>query len=87
MCRELDSILEEILQEHLKNPKEEMNGGDEDHEYDLVDILIKEKQYGDLEVPITWDNIKAVIMVCHIVCKIYLKDGNSMYRYVKNIDK
>lgn len=64
--RELDTILDEILQEHLKNPKEETHGGNEENEYDLVDILIKEKQHGDLEVPITWDNIKAVIMVSHI---------------------
>lgn len=66
ICRELDIILDEILQEHLKNPKEQIHGGDEENEYDLVDILIKEKQHGDLEVPITWDNIKAVIMVSNI---------------------
>ncbi|KAJ4794525.1 Cytochrome P450 [Rhynchospora pubera] len=56
--RNLDMILEETLQEHLKtrqNQKEEI-------EYDLIDVLIEAKEHGDLEVPITLDNIKAVIL-------------------------
>ncbi|KAJ4792488.1 Cytochrome P450 [Rhynchospora pubera] len=60
--RDLDKILEEILQEHLKKSKEKQNARDEEIEYDLVDVLIKAKERDDLEVPITLDNIKAVIM-------------------------
>ncbi|KAJ4771421.1 hypothetical protein LUZ62_055678 [Rhynchospora pubera] len=63
--RELDIILEEILQDHLKKSKEKQNPRDGDAEYDLVDVLIKAKECDDLEVPITLDNIKAIIMVCH----------------------
>lgn len=52
-------ILEETLQEHLKRRQHE----EEESEYDLIDVLIKAKEHGDLEVPITLDNIKAVILV------------------------
>jgi hypothetical protein len=57
-------ILEETLQEHLKRQKL----GKEETEYDLIDVLIKAKEHGDLEVPITLDNIKAVILVCLKFC-------------------
>ncbi|KAJ4796386.1 Cytochrome P450 [Rhynchospora pubera] len=54
-------VLEEIVQQHLKKQQEHKNG-DEGIGYDLADVLINVKERGDLEVPITMDNIKAVIM-------------------------
>lgn len=63
-CSKLDLVLEEVMQEHLKKQQQNKKGGDsEEIEFDLVDVLINVKERGDLEVPITTDNIKAVIMV------------------------
>lgn len=66
MYSKLDSVLEGIVQEHLKKQRQQKKGGDEDVEYDLADVLVNVKEHGDLEVPITMDNIKAVIMVTFI---------------------
>jgi hypothetical protein len=58
-CSKLDLVLEEVVQEHLKQPKK----GDEELEYDLVDALINVMENGDLEITITTDIIKSVISV------------------------
>ncbi|XP_078157194.1 desmethyl-deoxy-podophyllotoxin synthase-like [Carex rostrata] len=59
----LDLVLEEIVQEHLKNRQQQKKRGEEEQiEYDFVDVLIDVKEQGDLEVPITINNIKAVIL-------------------------
>ncbi|XP_078154077.1 desmethyl-deoxy-podophyllotoxin synthase-like [Carex rostrata] len=62
--RKLDLVLEEIVQEHLKNRQQQKNSkrGEKEIEYDFVDTLIDIKERGDLEVPITMDNIKAIIL-------------------------
>ncbi|XP_078165716.1 desmethyl-deoxy-podophyllotoxin synthase-like isoform X1 [Carex rostrata] len=59
--RKLDLVLEEVVQEHLKNRQQQKERGDHEIEYDFVDALIDIKERGDLEVPITIDNIKAII--------------------------
>ncbi|KAJ4783185.1 cytochrome P450 family 71 polypeptide [Rhynchospora pubera] len=58
--RELDMILDDTIKEHLRVPKEQ-NVIDDDIE-DLADALLKAKEQGDLEVPLTLDNIKAVML-------------------------
>ncbi|KAJ3691642.1 hypothetical protein LUZ61_020806 [Rhynchospora tenuis] len=58
--RELEMILDDTIKEHLKVPKEQ-NGIDGEIE-DLADALIKAKEQGDLDVPLTLDNIKAVML-------------------------
>ncbi|KAJ4749584.1 Cytochrome P450 [Rhynchospora pubera] len=60
--RKLDLVLEDILHEHLKKQHQQKKGGDQALEYDLVDVLINLMENGDLDEPITMDNIKAVIM-------------------------
>jgi hypothetical protein len=65
----LDSVLEGIVQEHLEKQQQQENGGDKEIEYDLADELIKVMKHNDLEMPITMDNIKAVIMVNFIKMK------------------
>ncbi|KAL2472432.1 Cytochrome [Abeliophyllum distichum] len=61
MRRELDVILDSIIDEHRNNltPTNKANGelGCED----LVDVLLRLKESSDLDFPITNDNIKAVI--------------------------
>ncbi|KAJ3704184.1 hypothetical protein LUZ61_007889 [Rhynchospora tenuis] len=58
--REVDMILDETIKEHLKMPKEQKKGDGEMD--DLADALIKAKEQVDLDVPLTLDNIKAVIL-------------------------
>ncbi|KAI7746731.1 hypothetical protein M8C21_011536 [Ambrosia artemisiifolia] len=54
--KELDIILQKLLEEHRSRPCSRA-----DHE-DLVDVLLRVKDSGDLEFPITDDNIKAIIL-------------------------
>lgn len=58
--KDLDKIFNNILEEHGKD-RENSKGGVHDKE-DLADILIRLKDSGALEVPISTDNIKAVIL-------------------------
>lgn len=60
--RTTDGILQSIVDEH----RERMNsttGGKVEADDDLVDVLLKLQVDGDLELPLTDDNIKAVILV------------------------
>ncbi|KAI3810263.1 hypothetical protein L1987_19874 [Smallanthus sonchifolius] len=52
----LDKMLDDIIQEH----KTDDGKGDVNHL--LVDVLLKVQEYGNLEVPLTIDNIKAIIL-------------------------
>ncbi|KAJ4745377.1 Cytochrome P450 [Rhynchospora pubera] len=58
----LDLIMEDIVHEHLQKQQQQNKREDEGLEYDLVDVLINVKENGDLEEPMTKDNIKAVIL-------------------------
>lgn len=55
---ELDSITSKIIEEHYERSK--INKPEID---DLVEVLLRLKDSGELEVPITVDNIKSVILV------------------------
>ncbi|XVF77127.1 hypothetical protein PTKIN_Ptkin14bG0015700 [Pterospermum kingtungense] len=60
---DLDKIVDNIVNEHKENrnrTKECIEQGDAD--LDLVDVLLKLQNQGDLEFPLTNDNIKAVIL-------------------------
>jgi hypothetical protein len=61
----------------LEKQQQQENGGDKEIEYDLADELIKVMKRNDLEMPITMDNIKAVIMVNFIKMK---KKNKLLYR-------
>lgn len=76
MRRRLDAILDGIIEEHrvnLSRIKEEFKdngdvmtrrGNGEFGGEDLVDVLIRMQEGGELQFPIGNDNIKAVIFVC-----------------------
>ncbi|KAL0330826.1 UNVERIFIED_CONTAM: cytochrome [Sesamum angustifolium] len=56
MRRKLDAILDDILEEHkLKN------SGDVSPEEDIVDVLLRMQKNGELQFPISNDNIKGII--------------------------
>ncbi|KAL9268795.1 Tryptamine 5-hydroxylase-like protein, partial [Drosera capensis] len=59
---DLRRVCDEIIQEHLMKNKE--NGGDEGE--DFVDVLLRAQRQEDLEIPITDDNLKALVMVLAI---------------------
>ncbi|KAJ0733874.1 putative premnaspirodiene oxygenase [Helianthus annuus] len=54
----IDKILNDIILEH--NKTREDGKGDTDHL--LGDVLLKVQEYGNLEVPLTIDNVKAIIL-------------------------
>ncbi|XVF03645.1 hypothetical protein REPUB_Repub05bG0011000 [Reevesia pubescens] len=56
-----DRILENIVNEHKERRNRMMEAGKEQVEGDLVDVLLKLQQQGDLEFPLINDQIKAVI--------------------------
>ncbi|XP_019190678.1 PREDICTED: premnaspirodiene oxygenase-like [Ipomoea nil] len=59
--REVDKIFELIIEEHKDNMANRNNNKAKDHEEDIVDVLLRVMEGGELQIPITRDNIKAVI--------------------------
>ncbi|KAK4435792.1 cytochrome [Sesamum alatum] len=56
MRRKLDAILDGIVEEHKLNKSGDVSRGE-----DIVDVLLRMQENGELQFPITNDNIKAVI--------------------------
>nr|GME13915.1 premnaspirodiene oxygenase-like [Ipomoea batatas] len=61
-----DAIIENIIKQHEKNLLESGKGSSELGADDIIDVLIKLEKKGGLQLPITHDIIKAVILVCLI---------------------
>ncbi|OMO59093.1 Cytochrome P450 [Corchorus capsularis] len=57
---DLDEMFERIIEEHRANKANPKNGDEVTD--DLIDVLLKLQDRGDLEFPLTTDNIKAVIL-------------------------
>ncbi|KAM7497321.1 hypothetical protein LguiA_021735 [Lonicera macranthoides] len=68
--REIDQILNNIIDDHLKTLASTKTEEEKHHE-DLLDILLRLKESGNLEFPITSNNMKAVMLVS-IYLSIYL---------------
>ncbi|KAH7844972.1 hypothetical protein Vadar_033807 [Vaccinium darrowii] len=61
MHEKLDQIVESIVREHKERKKPERAKGEAEGE-DIVDVLLRIQKQGDLEFPLTDNNIKAVIL-------------------------
>lgn len=63
---QMDGMLDRVIREHQEKKKMmelKGGGGEESKDEDLVDVLLRVSESGELEVPITMDNIKATIIV------------------------
>ncbi|XP_027162852.1 premnaspirodiene oxygenase-like [Coffea eugenioides] len=58
----IDKIFDIIIAEHVENLKRTKRGMGESGNEDLVDVLLRVKESGDLTFPVTNNNIKAVLM-------------------------
>lgn len=58
--RKVDKILEDVLEEHEENRKE--MSSNMLHKEDLVDVLLRVQESSDLEIPISRNTLKAVIL-------------------------
>ncbi|XP_059302460.1 cytochrome P450 71D7-like [Lycium ferocissimum] len=59
--QKVDALMENICNEHIKKREAGCNGNSEFGSEDLVDVFLRIKENGQLQFPITNDNIKAVI--------------------------
>ncbi|XP_059669713.1 desmethyl-deoxy-podophyllotoxin synthase-like [Cornus florida] len=60
--RKLDMILTTVIEEHkARQMAKQTSDGEADHE-DLVDVLLKVQEEGNLEIPLTMTNIQSVIL-------------------------
>ncbi|XVF65920.1 hypothetical protein PTKIN_Ptkin09bG0289700 [Pterospermum kingtungense] len=60
--KKADRILEDIIAEHKERRRRTDDGNREEEAKDLVDILLDLQENGELEFPLSVDNIKAIIM-------------------------
>ncbi|KAK6266609.1 hypothetical protein QUC31_017447 [Theobroma cacao] len=60
--RASDRILEDIVNEHKEKTNRTSETGNQQEEDDLLDVLLKLQQSSDLEIPLTNDKIKAIIL-------------------------
>nr|XP_016488784.1 PREDICTED: premnaspirodiene oxygenase-like [Nicotiana tabacum] len=60
--KRVDAIVEDVINEHIKNLANGKAGNGALGGEDLVDVLLRLKESGELQIPITNDNIKAVMI-------------------------
>lgn len=62
LCEFCDEIIDELISG--KRDLSSGHGGDED----FIDALLRVQKSQDMEVPLTDENIKALVLVCQIIC-------------------
>ena len=58
----MDRLLVNTSDQYINNPQRNMSTGESGNE-DLIHVLLQVKDSGDLQIPITNDNIKAIVIV------------------------
>jgi hypothetical protein len=62
LCEFCDEIIDELI-----SGKRDLSSGDGGDE-DFIDALLRVQKSQDMEVPLTDENIKALVLVCQIIC-------------------
>ncbi|CDP07805.1 unnamed protein product [Coffea canephora] len=62
MHQKIDKIFDNIIAERVDNLARTRKGMGESSDEDLIDVLLRVKESGDLQIPITNNNIKAVLI-------------------------
>ncbi|CAN4118327.1 unnamed protein product [Withania somnifera] len=60
--KNIDAIVEDVINEHKKNIAGDKKGNGSLGGEDLVDVLLRLMESGELQIPITNDNIKAIMI-------------------------
>ncbi|CAI9105084.1 OLC1v1003935C1 [Oldenlandia corymbosa var. corymbosa] len=58
----IDKILDTVIQEHVENRARTKTGYGDFGQEDLIDVLLRVQEIGDLQFPITNNNIKAILI-------------------------
>lgn len=71
--KDLRTVCDEIINEHARRREHKNPSADVSDKEDFVDVLLRVQKQDDLEVPITDDNLKALVLVCqHISIFLFL---------------
>ncbi|KAH7515598.1 hypothetical protein FEM48_Zijuj10G0043500 [Ziziphus jujuba var. spinosa] len=81
--KELREACNEIIDEHMNNNNNN-NGSDSTRREDFVDVLLRVHRRQDLEVPITDDNLKALMLVLtplfdFFLCFLFVFQSHSLF--------
>ncbi|KAH0717165.1 hypothetical protein KY285_013196 [Solanum tuberosum] len=60
--RKIDEILENVVNEHKQNRADGKKGNGEFGGEDLIDVLLRARESGEVQIPITDDNIKSILV-------------------------
>ncbi|XP_027169675.1 cytochrome P450 71D8-like [Coffea eugenioides] len=58
----MDDILDEVIKQHQANRENGKVGNAESEDEDIIDVLLRLQESGNLQVPITTRNIKALLL-------------------------
>ncbi|KAE8680307.1 putative Cytochrome P450 71D10 [Hibiscus syriacus] len=81
--RKSDKILENIIQQHRAD-RSNTKSGDKDEQNDLVHVLLNLLEHGNLEIPLTDSNIKAVVQTTSMTIEWAMSE---MLKYPKVLEE
>ena len=72
ISHKMDIIFESSIKEHVKNRTRNKKFIADSNQEDLIDVLLRIRHCGDLQFPITNDNIKAIIFASQTTLNSFL---------------